>query len=82
MDFSKLKKLESNSNQSTQKDENKVVAVIVKVKQDNYHPNCLQLRVQISPRIFTADIKLKDLTAVENDDLVETVSLSRPLSSY
>lgn len=82
MDFSKLKKLEPNNIRGHGLDADRVVTAIVKVKKANYHPNSLAVRSQIDNWIFTAEFKAKNLSELESDPLVETISLAKALPAY
>lgn len=82
MDFTKLKKLNSNDMVAQGTDAERFVTAIVKVKRENYHPRLLSVRSQIDNWIFTADLQAKNLQALESDPLVETVSLAKALPSY
>jgi hypothetical protein len=78
MDFSTLKKLEPVTySQAKGLDQDSVVQVIVKVRQENYIPDLVKLRVSIDGFIFTADCIVKDLETVEKDSLVESISMSK-----
>jgi hypothetical protein len=80
MDFSKLKQTAFDPKKALNPEEE--ISVIIIVKQANYHPECVQLRAQISELIFTANCKNKDIEVLENDPLVEQVSGSKKLQSY
>lgn len=82
MDFSKLKKLETMGVRPRDADADRVVTAIVKVKKANYHPRALAVRSQIDNCLFTAEFKVRDLSDLESDPLVETISLSKALPSY
>lgn len=82
MDFSKLKKLDPDIKRGQPVDAERIVTAIVKVRQENYHPDFLAVRRQISKRIFTAEFQAKVLPNIQSDPLVETVSLAETLPSY
>lgn len=82
MDFSKLKKLDPDVKHGPPADAERIVTAIVKVRQENYHPDLLAVRRQISKRIFTAEFQAKVLPAIQSDPLVEAVSLAKALPSY
>lgn len=50
---------------------------IIKVSEDGYIPDSVDVRAQISPRIFTADIK--DAQALQEDPKVVFVSAPKKL---
>lgn len=54
-------------------------SAFVRVKKPNYVPDCVQLRVRLSPKLFTAQIEPPDLDQLEHDDLVVSISASKPL---
>jgi hypothetical protein len=54
-------------------------SAIVKVDEPNYVPDCVTLRVRISPEIFTAQISPPDLELLEKDPRVVSISPSRLL---
>lgn len=56
-----------------------LVTAIIKVRENDYRPTNLTVRVNIGRCIFTAEFLYKDLTLIENDPLVEAVSISKPI---
>ncbi|PLZ27689.1 hypothetical protein CBP27_14970 [Fischerella thermalis WC542] len=74
----KLKKIEPNivdwARQNESPDE--PIAVTVKVAEDGYIPNFVNLRAQISPKLFTATVTETDLHRLEADPRV--ISLGTP----
>lgn len=55
------------------------VEVIVKVKEADYVPEGVAVRAQVSPLLFTSVVPADDLTRLENDPKVHSVSVSSPL---
>ena len=56
-----------------------MLSVIVNVREANYVPEWLSLRKRITTHIFTSDIKKEDLSKLESDDQVVSVSINEPL---
>lgn len=54
-------------------------SAFIRVTKPNYVPDCVKLRVRLSPQLFTAQIKPPDLDQLERDDLVISISASKPL---
>lgn len=81
MDFSTLKKMEG-SHLFHSFNDNDMVEMIVTVKQASYHPQNVEVRVQISDTIFTGQTQYKNLKLLEQDLLVESFSISKALGSY
>lgn len=79
MDFAALHKVEAWDANIQWDDPTKLLAVIVKVKEPGYRPSIGAVRMEISPRIFTADITAPDLVQLDADAKVEAISLSRPI---
>lgn len=79
-DFSQLKQLDAKIKNNMPPEQ--VVTAIVKVKQENYHPELLSVRQQIDSYIFTAEFQIQHLETLQNDPLVESVALNTPLYSY
>lgn len=78
MDFSKLSKLEPNGARPHAELQG-VVSVIVKVREPGYRPPRIQLRAELGPQMFTADVHAADLPVLQADPKVESVSVSRPI---
>lgn len=55
-------------------------SAIVRVNEPNYVPECVQLRVRLGPKLFTAQIEPPDLDLLERDDRVVSISASKPLT--
>jgi len=53
--------------------------VIVKVRQAGYIPACVTVKASIDEFLFTADISEDDLTKIEEDPLVASISKGRKL---
>ena len=58
-------------------DDGESMLVIVKVAQDGYLPENVDLRVRVGPKIFTARVTQSVLHQLENDSVVRSVSVSR-----
>ncbi|MFB2770508.1 hypothetical protein ACE1AT_14640 [Pelatocladus sp. BLCC-F211] len=74
----KLKKIEPNTGDWTRQSESPQdpIAITVKVNEDGYVPNFVNLRAQISPKLFTATVTETDLYRLEADPRV--ISLGTP----
>jgi hypothetical protein len=79
MDFSQLRKLESQSAKPRGCETDTQLTGIVKVKTAGYRPSQVRVRSIIGSHIFTADFSAADLLVIESDPQVEAVSLSQPL---
>ena len=55
------------------------VSAVVEVREPGYVPSVARRRAAISPTIFTADVERRLLGDLEDDPLVVSVELSRPL---
>lgn len=64
----------------TEVEEPQMVAVIVQVNEPNYVPPDLEVRAQIDPMLFTANVPLSSLMALEEDPKVQSFSLGRDIS--
>ena len=53
--------------------------VIVQVHEPNYVPDWVPLRKRITSRIFTTDLKLSDITKLEADINVISVTINQQL---
>lgn len=78
MDFTKLKKLEPAGARPRTGPEG-VVSAIVKVREAGYRPAGVRVRSEISPQMFTGDMSAAQLSVLEGDPKVESISLSRPI---
>ena len=58
---------------------NQELSVIVQVREPNYVPNWISLRKKITEIIFTASIHKADLSKLEADDQVVSVSINERL---
>ena len=58
--------------------EDEIVTAIVRVREAGYVPEQVQVRTQIAPTLFTAELAAKSLDALETDPKVQSVALSRP----
>ncbi len=74
----KLKKIEPNTGDWTRQSDSPQdpIAITVKVNEDGYIPNFVNLRAQISPKLFTATVTETDLHRLEADPRV--ISLGTP----
>lgn len=79
MDFTKLNSLDVKK-ESFEPDT--IVSFIIQVKQENYVPQELQVRSKIDGFIFTAQCLAKDLNILENDPLIDNISIATKLYSY
>lgn len=57
------------------------LTAIFKVKKHNYVPKRVKLRARVDGEMFTGEFTAGDLKAIESDQNVESVSVSRPLRS-
>lgn len=57
-------------------------SAIVQVNRANYVPECVRLRVRLSPELFTAQVTPPALKLLEQDPLVVSISASQPLGNY
>jgi hypothetical protein len=55
------------------------VAVIVKVAEAGYVPPGVQVRSQIAPQMFTAEVRRVDLERLQQDPRVVSVGTAKPL---
>jgi hypothetical protein len=55
------------------------VSAVVEVREPGYVPQAAHRRTAISPTLFTADVERGRLPDLENDPLVLSVELGRPL---
>jgi len=81
IDFKSLKKLESlpaSVQAEPHGDEDRLV-VLIKVRQGADHPSYIVPRAKMGPDIFSAEIRAGDLSRIESDPAVETVSVSRQI---
>jgi len=62
-------------------DDDSMVSVIVHVHEPGYVPAWLSLRKRITEYIFTADIKRPELSKLEADKQVTSVSINEQLDS-
>ncbi|MBK8037379.1 MAG: hypothetical protein IPK22_10975 [Verrucomicrobiaceae bacterium] len=81
MDLSKLRKVESPSPRRAAGEVRGMVTGMVKVNKAGYRPKGVKVRGEISDLIFTAEIPVGELEALENDPGVASVAFSRPLQS-
>jgi hypothetical protein len=82
MDFTKLQQLDPSTMPGPIVHPDQVLTAIVKVRDENYHPQRLVVRKQIDKWMFTAEFLAKDLAGLEADTLVETISVANALPSY
>ena len=59
-------------------DKDQVITVIIQVKEPNYVPPQVQMRAQIDPTLFTAELPAARLNELEADPKVQSFALSRP----
>jgi hypothetical protein len=80
IDFKSLKKLESlpASVQAGIGNDERLV-VLVKLREGASRPSYIVPRAQMGPDIFSAEIRAVDLSRIESDAAVESVSLSRQM---
>ncbi|MGJ5676386.1 MAG: hypothetical protein ACR9NN_22740 [Nostochopsis sp.] len=73
-----LSKIEPNTGDWTRQSQSHQapIAITVKVTEDGYIPNFVNLRAQISPKLFTATVTERDLHRLEADPRV--ISLGTP----
>ena len=81
INLDELRKVEATSVIPLARESSDVVEAIIKVTSPDYVPPGVRLRAWISPHIFTAEFKQKDLGALEKDPKVESVSISKKLRS-
>lgn len=79
MDYSKLKKLELNQYPLNNIKPDQIVEAIIKVKENNYIPEDITVRSRISEFLFTAQFQGKFLEDLENNPLIDTISISKKL---
>jgi len=79
IDFKSLKKLESlpPSLQSGRADDSQRLLVIIKLRKPGRRPDYVTPRAEMGPQMFSAEISAGQLTALESDPDVESVSISR-----
>ena len=76
-----LHKLESSSVIPLATNPSQVVQAIIQVKDADYVPKCVKVRASIGPHLLTADLLQSDLSVLERDPKVESISISKPLKS-
>ena len=81
MDFKSLRKMETTpySTQTSAGSSSELVSVLVKVKKGHAPPLYVLSRAQICDDMFSAQVQASDIDRLENDDAVDSISLSRPL---
>ena len=57
------------------------LAVIVRVNEESYVPDGINPTVQVSPYLFTARLTSAQLEALDKDDNIDSIEISRELSS-
>ena len=81
IDYKSLKKLETlpgGGEEGSRADDERLL-VLVKLRKDGRRPDYVPARAEIGPQIFSAEISVGDLTLLESDPNVESVSISRRL---
>lgn len=79
MDFSKLRKFELHSVKPTARGTDERVSAIIKVRLAGYRPAHVKVRSEIDKFMFTADLKTAQMSELEADPSVVSVSLSQKL---
>jgi hypothetical protein len=79
VDFSKLSQLGRPVTRQDAVAPGKRLTGIVKVKVDGYQPAKLNVRAELSGRMFTADFLADDLAEIQCDPQVEAISISETL---
>lgn len=81
IDLSRLRKLEAlpPSLQARGKSDDDRVVILLKLKEGEVRPSYVQLRMQLSEDILSAELKYRDLARLELDPAVESFSLSRAI---
>lgn len=81
MDLKSLHKLETipYSSQPAVNSDSETVSVLVKLKKGHSRPPYVVPRAQISDEMFSAQVRTSELSRLEEDEAVESMSLSRAL---
>jgi len=77
-----FRKVSINPADRSESDPSGAVAAIVKVARADYVPSGVSIRKRISPNIFTADILLGGLAALEEDPDIISISLPEKLRTF
>lgn len=76
-----LSKVESSSVLPLALNQSERVQAIIKVKVAGYVPEGVKVRAIISPNILTGEFKQQDLLLLERDPKVESIAISKRLTS-
>jgi hypothetical protein len=74
-----FRKVQGNVQFESAAGKSEAVEAIIKVKEPDYVPDTLRVRSRIDAYIVTGEISTEDLSKLENDPKVESVSVSRRL---
>jgi hypothetical protein len=81
MDLKSLRKLETlpSSAQAKPRGDDERVLVLVKLRDGAAQPSYVVPRARMGTGIFSAEVRAGDLSRLDSDPAVESMSLSRPL---